>query len=282
MKNLNPYEENAFAFHKKVIESKRNSKEDPEYISKVSSYNDDIETQYISFEEKFKVNQLEDLSCFGYSDSDKETLLKLYSFKSKIIQHLKVKMTTDEQNRLINTCQNCTVSEVNSFDHVIPKDEFSEFIVNPKNLFPSCTKCNSYKNTAWRNDNGRMFLNLYLDTLPNEQYLFVDIKLDENEIDINYYLENSNSINSELFDLIESHYNKLHLFQRFKENSDVVMSELENSIKAFQVLLSLKDIKATIIEECEASRRVLGYNYWKIILKLSLIENEDFLKRFEI
>lgn len=282
MKNIIFYDKDTFKFHKDVISKKKNSKKDPTYKTRVSAFNNEIESQYKEFDKKFVKDQLEDLKSLVFSESEKETLHKLYSYKSKILQKLKIQLTTDEKKRIVNTCQNCTVGEINSFDHFIPKEEFAEYVVNPKNLFPSCTKCNSLKSTAWKKDNKRIFLNLYLDKLPKEQYLFVDTIVNADELDLRYHLENKYSIDSELFDLIENHYKKLQLFQRFKENSDQVISELEISIKAYLSKLSIEDIKKTIIEECRATQQVFGHNYWKSILKLALINDPNYINRFII
>jgi 5-methylcytosine-specific restriction endonuclease McrA len=281
MKNLKPYKYDAFEFHKKVVSKKRNSKKDPDFVSRVVSLNDTIEEQYKIFYEKFIQNELEKINNKSFSRVEKETLIKLYSFKSKVIQELKINLTTDERNRIINTCQNCTISEVNSFDHFIPKDEFAEFVVNPLNLFPSCTTCNSLKSSVWRKNNKRLFLNLYLDQLPKEQYLFVDIKFSGEDIDLTYNLKNNYGIDSTIFELIVNHYNKLNLLQRFKENSDAIVSEFEISIKSYMKRLSIGEIKQTIIEKNEDYKKVYGYNYWKSILEMSLINNDEFINRLK-
>ncbi len=279
MKNLISYQKNAFDFHKRVITQKRNTTENPEFKKTVSTYNDDIETKYKEFEKEFVVNNLEALSNHGYDGEDRTTLHKLYSYRSKIFQRLKLELTTDENNRIDNTCQNCTIGEVNSFDHYLPKDKFAEFVVNPKNLIPSCSNCNGKKGAKWIDGGNRLFLNLYLDTLPTVQYLFVDIDIAGDEIALRYYLDNQNSIDENLFQLITVHYKSLNLFQRFAENSDSVISELENSIKAYFKRLPLDKIKKSIIEASEADMGMFGTNYWKSVLKIALVNNEDFMAR---
>ncbi|MDH3974792.1 MAG: HNH endonuclease [Deltaproteobacteria bacterium] len=281
MKNLNIYDQDTFEFHKKVVGHKRNSEEDPTYKARVSALNDAIEKQFKKYDEKFDEDKLETLHSLGYTGDEKKILHKLYVFKSKVLQELKVQLTTDENNRIINTCQNCTISEVNSFDHLIPKEEFAEYVVNPKNLFPCCTTCNSLKSTAWREDNKRIFLNLYLDELPDVQFLFVEVMENSGELDLRYYLENKYGIDPELFHLIESHYYKLNLFQRFKESSDSVISEFETSINAFIKKLPIEDIKETIIEECEKNKKAFGHNYWKSILKMTLVNDFNYMSRFD-
>jgi len=280
MKNIVPYNENTFDFHKKVISKKRNPNTDPNYKTMVLSYNDAIQAAFTSYDEKFIDNQLEEIQRIGYTGVDKERLLKLYSYKAKIFQKLKVKMTTRGDNIIDNICQNCTISEVNSFDYILPKDEFCEFVVHPKNLFPSCTKCNSYKNAAWLEDGRRLFLNLYTDILPSEQYLFVEIEIEDDDLKLTYSIDNRNNITVDLFNIINTHYEKLHLCQRFKENSDVVVSELEIEINKYKLDIPINRIKEIVQDECIAQKELLGHNYWKAILKLALINNEKYMSRF--
>lgn len=280
MKNIVPHAGDTFSFHKKVIEKKRHAPTDTDYKIRVSSYNDVVESKFKIFEDKFKNDKLEELVPEGYTGVEKDTLHNLYKFKSKLLQDLKVELTTTHTNRIVNTCQNCTISEVNSFDHFLPKEEFAEFSVNPKNLFPSCTKCNSYKGDIWREHNKRVFLNLYLDELPNEQYLFVDIVVNSAEIDLTYKLDNINNIEDNLYNLIKNHYEKLYLCQRFKENSAEVVSELDIEINKYKAELSIDKIKNVVIEECNEYKKVFGYNYWKAILKMSLINNPGYMSRF--
>jgi hypothetical protein len=281
MKNLKAYKQASFKFHLAVIKSKKNSSKDPQYKTRVTSYSQRIKTQYDSYDICFKQNNLETLTCHTFNATEKSTLLKLYSYSQSIFKQLKVALTTDENNTISNVCQNCTIGEVNSFDHYAPKTEFPEFVVNPKNLIPSCTKCNGFKSTTWRNKNKKVFLNLYLDHLPVEQYLFVNIKVHTDVIDLKYEVKNDNGLNSDLFELIETHYSELELCQRFRENSDSVISELDIEIRKWKKKLSLNDIKETILEELEEHQLLYGYNYWKSILKKSLLNSSLFIKRYE-
>jgi len=281
MKNIVPYNGDTFNFHKNVISKKKNTSTDPEYKTIVSSNNDTIEVAFNNYNEKFIGNKLEEIKCIGYAGDDKKRLLKLYNYKAKIFQKLKVQMTTRDDNIIDNTCQNCTISEVNSFDHILPKDEYCEFVVNPKNLFPSCTKCNSYKNIAWLEDGKRLFLNLYTDVLPSEQYLFINIEIKENNLILTYFIENKNNINSDIYNIIKTHYKKLKLCQRFKENSDIVVSELEIEINKYKSDVSLDRIKEIIQDECLEQKKLLGHNYWKAVLKLALINDDNYMHRFD-
>ncbi len=99
-------------------------------------------------------------------------------------------------------------------------------------------------------------------------------------IDITYNVNNINDIESKLYDLIKDHYDKLHLCQRFKDNSHGVISKLDIEIKGYKSELSLDKIKNVVLGQCIANKQVLGFNYWETILISTLVNDEDYMNRF--
>jgi len=278
MRNLNPYDGNTTDFFDDVVAARRPSDKDPNFVTRVVTYRPGIVTAYTAYNSHIAAQSLMTAVAVGYVNPTKEDLIELYKYKAKIFQKLKYELTTDENNRLINTCQNCTINEVNSFDHILPKDEFPEFAVNPKNLFPSCTQCNGYKSHVWRNGADALFLNLFLDVLPTEQYLFANVNVAGNELEIEYYLENRNGLDPALFRLIQSHYNRLHLLERFSDNCEDGIIELINSISAIKNKLSREEIREVTISKARMDLNKFGHNYWKAITDIALINSDDFFQ----
>jgi 5-methylcytosine-specific restriction endonuclease McrA len=281
MKNISVYSDCSHTFFEKIVNSKRAKKDDKTYKERLNLLCPNIKSQFKDYDDNFGLNSLVSIKSSPYLEQNKIDLLSLYKYGSKSLQQLKIRLTTDSKNRVHNICQNCTISEVNSFDHYIPKGDYPEFSVHPKNLMPSCTKCNSKKSTTWKVNNKVVFLNLYLDTLPSLQYLFVDFRINGDDIEFEYFIDNRNNINKDLFELIKTHYEKLDLLQRFKENSDLVISEIDNEFKAYSSLLGINDIAKTIIEKREDDKKIYGFNYWKSILTISLLSNLYYLKSAE-
>lgn len=279
MRKLNSHNGDSFEFYKDVVASKKNSPQDPTYKDRLQNHEATVSGQFEDYDDGFDTGDLASLINYGFAGQDKKDLIKLYSYKSKKMQELKIAVTTTERNRLLSTCQNCTISEVNSFDHFINKDEFPEFSVHPKNLFPSCTKCNSYKGEEWREYGKIKYLNLYLDELPEEQYLFVDVNVINGDVvTTDFYLDNPNGIDPVFFSRIENHYGNLYLCNRFKENADSVITSLENTISTHVGGLSLEDIIDLIVKKSKKDMAYYGYNYWKSILEIALINNDNFIE----
>lgn len=278
MRNLTVYSGNAFDFHKTIVASKRNTADDPTYKERLSGLDEIVQPLFQAYDERFNTNELELLTAHPLTDDQRNDLLKLYSYKSARLQKLKVQLTTLEFNKVLNTCQCCTIGEVSSLDHLVPKGEFPEFAVNPKNLFPSCHKCNSYKQIAWRNGEGRTFLNLFLDDLPQEQYLFVDLQVQDNaEVRVNFVLRNDHGLDDRMFTLLSNHYANLYLFNRFKENADSVITPLIYAIKSGRDSLNKAQMFTQIKITSQANQAFFGPNYWKSILEIALANNQVFI-----
>lgn len=277
MKNFKHYSDNTFDFHTKVL----NQKKSQQYKNYIKNLDGKTQQRFQLYDDLFKKKELESITISPYNDIEKNELKKLYVYQDKCIQDLKKKLTTTEKNRIINTCPNCTISEISSFDHYLPKEEFPEFVVNPKNLFPSCSICNSYKGSNWKIDKNRLFLNLYLDDLPNVQYLFVNLQFNNDLITAQFYLKNSLYIEPHFYDLIESHYSRLQLCSRFELSSSETISSLDNTIRnSIENRIPINTIKKIAIEKSNQDRDAYGFNYWKSILEITLLNNNQFLSRY--
>lgn len=279
MRKLIAYTDSAFSFFKKVVSSKKNTSADPTYKERLVAMEGTLQPLFENYDNNFAINDLETLNAYAFTEGQREDLLKLYSYKSAIMQKLKIQLTTLELNQVLNTCQCCTIGEVGTFDHMAPKDEFPEFCVNPKNLFPCCSKCNSYKSVAWRSSGARTYLNLFLDDLPTEQYLFVALDVDHlGTVVPTFSINNMGRINARIYRLIDSHYRNLRLCARFKENSDAVITNVANSIRSGRNLnISKVNMIEQITNTSVANQNFLGANYWKSVLEISLAHNRTFI-----
>ena len=171
MKNLKSYSEDCFKVYKEAVENENKNKDI------LLNIQDDIESQFDIYSGKFRDKKLYEITSLAFSEEEKESLINLYQYRSAIIQKIKGAILDSQEITINNTCQYCTLSEVSTLDHIIPKKSFPEFSVNPLNLFPCCAKCNSKKSNLWIKNDKHLFLNLYLDELPNKKYLIADFDL---------------------------------------------------------------------------------------------------------
>lgn len=277
MINLRPYNGSTIEFLDEVVGSKRNSSVDPSYTQRLSTLTPSIKRLYSQYDIVHRENNHATMMAYGFQNQDKTDLLKLYSSSNSNLTRLKNSITTFHDNRVMSKCQYCTISEVSSLDHIIPKTEFPEFSVNPKNLLPACTICNSKKSVNWRESDKPVFLNLYTDRLPRDQYLFVDLDFSNNTILPTFNLINKNNIPQDFFNLLESHYSKLDLLNRFARNSNDIITNLINSVKPLMRKLSHEEVKDVILEFTIKNKAIFGSNHYKSILEETLISDENFL-----
>jgi len=276
MRNLKPADENTIVFYDGVVDSKQVKEDDPQYLVRIASYRPGVVTAYGHYNAHFAGNTFANAVSAGHANPTKADLLGLYRYKAKPFQVLKAQLTTDEKNRLISTCQNCTINSVNTFDHVLPKEEFPEYAINPRNLFPSCGECNGYKSAVWRQNGARLFLNLFVDALPDEQYLFPDVTILGDEVKVSFTIENRNGIDPFLFELISSHFRRLHLLKRFSDNCGDIITEQINSILESKATLEKEQIRNITIGKANRDRQKFGFNYWKALVDIALISSDEF------
>jgi hypothetical protein len=269
MKNIKSFSGDAFTFHKNLVNGSLN-----EGVAKDNLLANEyiIKAKFKEYKQKFDNNNLFNISSYGFIGEDKTNLLNLYSSQRKSLIDLKKELTTNEFNERINDCPNCTIEKVASLDHYIPKGKFPDFSVNPINLVPCCSTCNSKKKEKWRGDENLLFINLYSDVIPEKQYLFVDIV---SKTEFKFELKNINNIDLDLFKVIESHYSKLDLLQRFRENSDEEISEFNLFVSSIQEIMNDKEEIKQFIENHYLKKEAKdGINNWKIVLIRAMINSD--------
>ncbi|WP_299251301.1 hypothetical protein [uncultured Cytophaga sp.] len=279
MKNLKPYKDDCFVVHKSAVDKKHAG----DLKNRLLIINPLVQLQYDLYSDNFDKNTIGLITPSTTFSKSKDDLLTLYNYQSKVIRDVRENIKKLQIKTIISTCQNCTIDSANSLDHILPKADYPEYVVNPKNLFPCCTTCNSYKLDTIEDDSGQKFINLYLDTLPNTQYLFLDIFKDlDEDLNFKYYLNNiNNSIPAVFFKVIENHYNRLRLFERFKLKSIEYVSELESKISAFRRRLTVEEIISDLTTAALEEKNAYGDNHWKCILELSLINSSLFMEKFK-
>lgn len=274
MINLTSYQKSSASFLTLVINSKRKGKDEtpPYYKDRILNLSPIILQAYSIYDTAFLYNNLHTVtSNINFSDSQKSDALKLYKYDTRPFTILKNAIITRPNNYELHTCQYCAINSINTLDHIMPKDDFPEFAVHPKNLFPACSQCNSYKSTKWMTNGVFEFLNPYLHLLPSEQFLFASVNYLNNTFDVSFYLNNPNNIiPSYLFNIIQNHYRNLHLLDRYRKESFKIISEFENTIRGALTVQSLNDALNCARITVQLNQAQFGFNHFENILKLEL------------
>lgn len=276
MKNLNCYTSPPIDLY--ITASDR--KETIDLRNRLIALRPAISLQYGVYDGHYAANTFGQLYHNILFDPNRADLLSLYDYGSRAIRDFRISLESLQPISIKYTCQQCSLGATETLDHLLPKEEFPEYAVHPVNLIPCCSRCNGYKSFVWRNGGNRLFLNLYLDQLPDEQYLFVEVFNDDaGEIDFEFYLDNSGGIDPDLFAIIESHFNRLHLLERFRMKVISSITELENSILARAIHLNRNEIINEVIDVAKRNMLSYGFNYYKSIFEIKVIQSPEFHQR---
>lgn len=279
MRNLNCYQKEPFEIHFKAVNQK-NKGERKERLKKINPL---IKEEYAAYSDAFEKKNLFTLSPNVELNKSKADLHSLYNYSNKTMLAFREALTLLQPRTIKSTCQSCSIIKHDTLDHILPQEKYPEFIVNPQNLIPTCSACNRIKSDVTSDSNSPRFLNLYLDELPNLQFLFIEISSDKGgELDYRFFLKNvDNLVEKELYENIEFHYNKLDLLERFKLASIDHESEFETTFSTFVHDLTIEQIATNLKIAAQKNQEAYGYNYWQSIMHLGLLESPLFLAKME-
>lgn len=228
-----------------------------------------IEIAYRYYERTMANRKLGLLTPSRVLSRTKEHLLGMYSPKCKLVKDFRTWHFNNNPQTYYKVCPYCTINSANTTEHIIPKEVYPEYAVNVLNLIPACSECNSFKGSNVIDENGQIFtINFYTDTLPDVRYLFARITPIEGCIQLEYYLENRNGVDANLYALIERHFNRYHLIDRYYTKAVQELSNIENYFKFEELTCEADYDKAAskLIRKTEADAITYGRNHWKIVM----------------
>ncbi|SHF67959.1 hypothetical protein SAMN05444483_10220 [Salegentibacter echinorum] len=257
------------------------SKNDPTF-SKLSSIRNEIRERYNEYHKYFDNNNLEKLSDSPFVGGKKDALKHCYESPVKALNNLKIRIKKNQPDLIKGICQFCGMDSDNTFDHYLPKEDFPEFNINHRNLIPCCYTCNQLKNEYWLdNKNKRGIINLYTDTIPLSQFLFIDIKI-INGLPIGVYsIKNGEGkVDKALYKVIKDHFHRLKLIERYNERFSNTFFKIINSIKyIIRAGLPSSQIEFFLKEEVNNDIHDFGVNHHITTTKKHIYENKELFKK---
>ena len=186
-----------------------------------------------SYDVAFATNKLQSLEGTHpeMETSDKKEMRSLYSYSRTRIANLRKEVLIDDGYEN-NYCPLCEINLVNTMDHFIPQSDYPLFAVHPRNLIPSCIDCNGHKSDNITDDEGkRKFWNVYLDTPPEENYLFCKVEEKDGLPHIRFYILQG-SIDDETFRLVKNTMDKegQKMFQVYEQACGKIIINLKNKL----------------------------------------------------
>ena len=271
MHNITPYSENAFALYKEAVDRK----DDGESKNRLVAVEKTVEALYKEFDEHFPDNSLRLIPSDRIKKPLRDDLFDMYSYEAAIVKKVKKWLQQHNSVTVYGVCQHCGIVPFDTMDHILPHQRYAEYSVHARNLIPCCTDCNRRKNE-------REILNLYVDVLPDVEYLFMDVKANGDTIDLSFRLDNSQGfVQPDLFRKIAAHYAKLELFDRMKTIATTRISGFLTQIKRSYVKYGKQEVIDEINEDVEDLRQAYGYNYWEVAFQKGLVNSPVFWDYYE-
>lgn len=271
MKKVRHHRGDSLDFYEEVRDSKRKAA----LKASLRSIHGQVSTLYQTYDTAFARKQLHSLSATtSISEADRNNLASLYSFDAAPLRKLYKELTQNEYGQSDTKCPFCEVNHANSFDHILPQSQFKEYATHPLNLIPCCTDCNNHKGDEWKKNGRLKYINLYQDDIPEVQFLFVELTVQNGLIAAKFETRNNGAINPALYERIEETYTKMQLCQLYRDNCADELMELAISIQAqIEEGLSPEKVKSGILKNVSILRSKKGYNYWKAVLKEECCKN---------
>lgn len=275
MINLAPYITNGYAEFVSIV----NDKNDPRHTRLLNLLNV-INTRYQLYSQSFTTTLLQNIPRINLTQQEKEDLLHCYTGATASLNNLVRNIRETQPLHIRGTCQYCGINSDNSIDHYLPKGQYPDFCVYVLNLLPCCESCNSFKWEYWINNqtNNRGIINLYLDNLPIVQFLFLNIGYNNNVPNATFSISNVNAIPPQLYSIIETHFERLNLLERYKLSFHSIYHQTYKSFKNNATFLNNPNLVRDLLEH-DANQLLadFGANYWKGIIKLTLSTDQTFL-----
>lgn len=274
MINFIPYDGDSFNLYKDAVDRKKNIADK----LKLQNIEEKVKNSYDNYQAAFIDKSVHSLNKDdSYSIEEKFLLKDLYGSNHEVIRDIRAWIDNHNKRTYLRKCPYCTLNRANTTEHILPKDVYPEYAIDALNLLPCCSECNSAKGVKVKDDNGNhLIINFYYNKLPEVQYLYVRLLEDEKGfIDFEYYLDNPvHQVDEPMFQLIQSHFEKLGLIEKYEEEAIANYVEIENSLKTSVsesgVKKCLEDLRSNTLEDAKE----YGRNHWKVILKLALADSE--------
>lgn len=204
-----------------------------------------------------------------------------YESAARALSDLKSLITECQNEDTRDFCPYCGIGAPRQFDHYLPKEKFPEFSVHAYNLVPCCGTCNGKKSDIWLDSKrARLFLNLYIDSLPTSPMLETDVqwvvRKSKRVPIVSFDLVQPIGFGVAEFGLIKSHFEKLELLSRYKDQAHTEFLVFRDAAVAreAETVLVLGEFLKKFLRQREIT---LGPLNWRIALYKAIVMDNKFL-----
>ncbi|MNG79717.1 hypothetical protein D3C81_518270 [compost metagenome] len=242
----------------------------------------ELSARYAVLEARYTPGGISGVLAQKWTQVQKDDLLHCYESTAKALEDLKILITQRQLEGVRDFCAYCGIGAPKQFDHYLPKAKFPEFSVHFYNLVPCCGSCNGLKGEAWLKANGtRIFINFYIDSLPTAPILEPDIqwllKGGKHVPVVSFDLVQPIGFGAVEFAIIKSHFEKLELLARYKDQAHTEFLALRDAALAREAKTVIT-LRKFLTKYLQRRKETLGPLNWRIALYSKLVESTPFLR----
>lgn len=219
---------------------------------------------------------LGDLAEAQLTALQKEAMLHAYAVETAPMTALRGRLL---KRISVARCPFCGISESSTLDHYLPKEKYPEYSVFPLNLVPSCAICNTRKRDRILEKGTaiRMFLHPCYDVIPDEPFVNVRVRMQDEALIVSYRLIQPPGMNHETFLHLQAHFRELDLADRYRRMGIEHLGGQYPALKrAYGIDKDANRVIEKLLEAAADFEEVAGPNYWLAKLYCALASNHDF------
>jgi hypothetical protein len=228
-------------------------------------------------------NNIVNLGVNQYNNLHSDLIRKCYDTSTKPLEALKARLVNSQIEKMKLLCPYCLIINYSTFDHYVPKEAYPVYSVLAKNIIQCCDTCNKKKLEYWRLGDERGIIHFYIDNyINNYSFLFCELTFNEGTPIINFWLDFSSIDDDRKVMVINRHYSRLDLLNRYNKNAANVISDKYTTINAIirSMPINQEIIRAILINESISLKELYGINYWTALIIDALADSEQFLNYF--
>ena len=112
-------------------------------------------------------------------------------------------------------CCYCSYGDVEEIDHLLPETRYAQYSIYPKNLIPSCHRCNRKKWGFWPSKQPDNFIHPYFEDYSNKRWLDAEVIFLTGQPVVRYSISQIDFSDASIPIRIENQFNRLELGERY-------------------------------------------------------------------
>ncbi|MDT0178180.1 hypothetical protein Q9R34_19335 [Enterobacter sp. BRE11] len=163
-----------------------------------------------------------------------------------------------------NVCALCGIIKATSLDHYLPKARYPIFSINPKNLVPACTPCNTIKGDPIYHSESDLHLYPYNDDAKfyNTDWIDASITVVDDMLSFDFFPNPPEHWSEIEKDRVRTHFRTFELHDKYKNNSMQLITSIMFNIRRILVGGDYLEVSAYFLDNmkvvpCNSTFRIM-------------------------